>query len=400
MNKLLKNIPETPGVYLFKGAKGKLLYIGKAGNLKRRVSSYFNKSHSDKTEKLVGEIKHIDCIETPTAIEALIMEAELIKKFEPPYNFKEKDDKSFLYIEITKEKYPRILLVRGKEKTAGERFGPFTSASDVRSALHILRKIFPYSTHETDKVGTYKRPCFNAQIGLCPGICTGDIDPQEYRRNVRSLRFFLQGKRERLVKSLEKDMQAEAKALHFEEAGRLKRQLFALGHIQDVALISREEIDTGSREGLRIEGYDISNISGTSPVGSMVVSVDGKLARSEYRKFKIQTIHQSDDVGMFGEMLSRRFLHGSSSTGWPLPSLVLVDGGKGQVNMAISVIAEAGLRIPVVGIAKGPTRKKNEFVGKIPKGIQEQTLIQLRDEAHRFAIKYHKEIRAKAFIRK
>ncbi|KKU19208.1 MAG: hypothetical protein A2119_01010 [Candidatus Colwellbacteria bacterium GWA2_46_10] len=400
MNKLVQSVPETPGVYLFKGAKGKLLYVGKAGNLRRRVSSYFNKSHSDKTEKLVKEIKRVDYVKTPTAIEALILEAELIKKFEPPYNFKEKDDKSFLYIEITNEEYPRVLLVRGKERPGGERFGPFTSASDVRSALNILRKIFPYGTHEADKIGLYKRLCFNAQIGLCPGSCTGTIGKREYRRNIRNLRLFLQGKRDRLVKNLERDMQMAARALYFEEAGRLKRQLFALGHIQDVALISRDDIDTTSKRGVRIEGYDISNISGTSPVGAMVVSVGGRLAKDEYRKFKIRTISQSDDVGMLEEMLSRRFLHTLSTGGWPLPVLVLVDGGKGQVNVARSVIAEAGLRIPVVGIAKGPTRKKNEFVGKIPGGIKEAELILLRDEAHRFAIKYHKEVRSRTFIGK
>src|SRR3989344_5109300 len=400
MNKLVENIPDNPGVYLFKGEKGQLLYVGKAGNLKRRVSSYFSRSHSSKTEKLVEEIKHIDYVKTPTTIEALILESELIKKFEPPYNFREKDDKSFLYIEITSEKYPRVLLVRGKENPSGERFGPFTNASDVRSALGILRKIFPYSTHEAGKVGLYKKPCFNAQIGLCPGICTGAMGKKQYWKNIHNLRLFLQGRRDRLVKGLEKDMQNAAKALYFEEAGRFKRQLFALGHIQDVALISRDDIDMGLSKRVRVEGYDISNISGTSPVGAMVVSIDGSLAKNEYRKFKIQTIHQSDDVGMMEEMLSRRFSHTSSIGNWPLPALVLVDGGKGQVNIAKSVIGEAGLKIPVVGIAKGPTRKKNEFVGRIPRRVEEKELIQLRDEAHRFAIKYHKEVRAKAFISK
>lgn len=397
MNDLVKNIPETPGVYLFKGVKGKLLYVGKAGNLRRRVSSYFSKSHSDKTEKLVGEIRHIDYVKTPTAIEALILEAGLIKKFEPPYNFREKDDKSFLYIELTHEEYPRVLLVRGKESPGGERFGPFTNASDVRSALSILRKIFPYNTHEASKIGSYKRACFNAQIGLCPGTCVGAIDKTEYRRGMRNLKLFLQGKRDRLIKNLEKEMTLAAKNLCFEEAGRLKRQLFALGHIQDVALISREDIDSGETK-VRIEGYDISNISGTSPVGSMVVAEGNRLAKSEYRKFKIRTIHQSDDVGMLKEVLSRRFLHPKSLISWPLPDLVLVDGGQGQVNVARSVMAEAGLQIPVVGIAKGPTRKKNEFVGEIPGGIDKEILIRLRDEAHRFAIQYHKKIRGKAFI--
>ncbi|MDP3953651.1 MAG: excinuclease ABC subunit UvrC [bacterium] len=395
----LDKIPETPGVYLFKGARGKLLYVGKAGNLKRRVSSYFAKSHSDKTQKLVQEIREVEYIGTPTAIEALILEADLIKKHEPPYNFKEKDDKSFLYVEITKEAYPRVLLVRGRDRAEGERFGPFTNASDIRTALRILRKIFPYSTHEASKIGKAKRPCFNAQIGLCPGVCTGGISKSEYRRNIRNLKLFLRGNKDRIVKELEKDMKLAAKGLDFEEAARLKRQLFALHHIQDIALVSKSRI-IGEEKGTRIEGYDISNINGANPVGAMVVFIDGQPAVQEYRKFKIRTIDQSDDVGMLKEVLSRRFSHTPPAGGWPLPEVVLVDGGKGQVNAAEVVIGEAGLRIPVVGIAKGPTRKKNEFVGKVPKGFMEETLIQIRDEAHRFAIKYHKEVRGKSFIGK
>ncbi|MEX2054434.1 MAG: excinuclease ABC subunit UvrC [Candidatus Colwellbacteria bacterium] len=395
----LNKIPDTPGVYLFKGVKGKLLYVGKAGNLRRRVSSYFMKSHSDKTQRLVKEVKKVDYIETPTAIEALILEAELIKKHEPPYNFKEKDDKSFLYVEITKEEYPRVLLVRGKDNVEGERFGPFTNASDIRTALRILRKIFPYNTHEASQISRAKRPCFNAQIGLCPGTCVGAIEKTKHKKNINDLKLFLKGGKDKIVRRLEKDMQTAAKHLDFEEAARLKRQLFALNHIQDIALVSKSKM-VGDEEGVRIEGYDISNISGAHPVGSMVVFVDGAASKENYRKFKIKTIDQSNDVGMLKEMLNRRFSHGSPGEGWSLPDLVLVDGGIGQVNAAKFVIGEAGLRIPVVGIAKGPTRKKNEFIGKIPKGVAKDILIQIRDEAHRFAIKYHKQVRGKSFIRK
>ena len=393
----LDKIPDTPGVYLFKNKRGELLYVGKAGNLRRRVSSYFTKSHADKTQKLVQETDKVEHIVTPTAIEALILEADLIKKHEPPYNFREKDDKSFLYVEITKERYPRVLLVRGKDKAEGERYGPFTNASDIRTALRILRKIFPYSTHEASQLGKAKRPCFNAQIELCPGTCVGAIGAKEYRRNIRNLKLFLGGQRDRIIKSLEKDMKIAAKGLNFEEAARLKRQLFALNHIQDIALVSKSSV-VGESKGVRIEGYDISNIGGANPVGAMVVFLDGRPAKQEYRKFKIRTIDQSNDVGMLQEMLSRRFSHSPRAGGWPLPDLVLVDGGKGQVNAARQVVEEAGLRLPIVGIAKGPTRKKNEFIGRIPKGFNEDELIRVRDEAHRFAIKYHKEVRSKSFI--
>ena len=205
--------------------------------------------------------------------------------------------------------------------------------------------------------------------------------------------MFLKGKKEKLIKELEKEMKQASEEMEFEEANRIKRQIFALRHIQDVALISKDEF--GGDRGERIEGYDISNIGGDFPVGSMVVFERGRAAKGEYRKFKIRTIHQSDDVGMLREMLQRRF-----QNNWPLPSLVLIDGGKGQVNVAREVIGEAGLKIPVVGIAKGPKRDKNEFVGTIPKGFSKKTLIKVRDEAHRFAIAYHKKIRGASFIDK
>ena len=397
MDKRLKstidNLPLEPGVYLFRGVRRKLLYVGKAGNLKRRVSSYFTKVHADKTQKLISEVKNIEHIVTSTAIEALILEADLIKKYEPPYNFKEKDDKSFLYVEITKDSYPRVLLVRGKDNVSGERFGPFTSASDVRSALRILRKIFPYNTHAPSEIGKAKRQCLNAQIGLCPGTCIGNIEKDEYKKTIRNLKLFLQGKKERLIKQLEKDMQVTADQMEFEKAAYLKKQLFALRHIQDVALISKDD-PIGEKDRQRIEGYDISNIAGDFPVGSMVVFEHGKPAKSEYRKFKIRTIHQSDDVGMLREMVERRL-----NNDWPLPELMLIDGGKGQVNTVLKAVEEAGLKIPVVGIAKGPKRDKNEFVGKIPKGFDKQTLIRVRDEAHRFAISFHKKIRGAKFIK-
>ncbi|PIR97866.1 MAG: hypothetical protein COT89_02230 [Candidatus Colwellbacteria bacterium CG10_big_fil_rev_8_21_14_0_10_42_22] len=389
----LKKLPPNPGVYIMKGQKDKVLYIGKAGNLKKRVSSYFSKKHTDKTASLIEEVKKIDYIETPTAIEALILEAELIKKYKPPYNFKEKDDKSFWHVEITKDEFPRVLLVRGKDKPQGERSGPFTNASDIRAALRIIRKIFPFSTHTPNKLlGKSKRPCFEAQIGLCPGTCVGSADRDAYKKNIKNIKLLFKGNKKKILKDLEKEMKQSAEMLNFEEAIRLRGQLFALNHVQDIALIAQaEKISTDSD--LRIEGYDVSNISGTSPVGSMAVFKGDSPELQEYKKFKIRTIHQPDDVGMLREVLERRF-----KNEWPLPDLVLVDGGKPQVNTARQVLEEAGLSIPLVGIAKGPKRDKNEFIGTIPKGFSRKTLIQVRDEAHRFAISYHKKVRSKRFL--
>ncbi len=396
-----KNLPDTPGVYLMKGARGKVLYIGKAGNLRRRVASYFLRAHDTKTEKLLGEIKKIDYQKTDTAIEALILESQLIKKYEPPYNAREKDDKSFLYVEITKEKFPRVLLVRGKQLKAGlplearrAKWGPFTSATNIREALRIIRKIFPFHVHPTAKIDSFKRPCFEYEIGLCPGTCVGLINKTEYLKTIRNIKLFLQGKKKVLLKKLEAEMKSASKKLEFERAEKLRRQIFALRHIRDVALITGDDIEARSMkyEARRIEGYDVSNISGSSATGSMVVFANGKPDKDEYRRFRISTIKQADDVGMIKEVLRRRF-----NNPWPYPAMILIDGGKGQVNAVKSVLNEFGLKLPVVGIAKGPTRKKNEFVGYKPTPEEEKLLIKVREEAHRFAISYHRKLRDRSF---
>jgi len=382
-----------------KDAVGKILYVGKAGNLRRRVSSYFERPHDVRIQTLVTRIETIDFQQTDTAIEALILEAELIRKNLPPFNVKEKDDKSFLYIEITKERFPRVLLVRGKDiagerDARGRRFGPFTSASNAREALRVLRKIFPWSTHDPEKIGTFKRPCFDYEIGLCPGTCIGAVSRTDYRKNIARLKLFLQGKKARVIRSLERDMIAAGKKLAFEEAAKLRRQVFALKHIEDTAFISDSEIVMPKTSALltrpfRIEGYDISNISGTSAVGSMVVFENGKPDKNEYRKFKIRTVIGSNDVGMLTEVLGRRF----KRTDWPMPDLVLIDGGLAQTNAAYRAMRTAGAKIPIVGLAKGPERKRNDLIGAAPKNVSLKTLIQVRDEAHRFAISYHKALR-------
>jgi excinuclease ABC subunit C len=396
-----KKFPETPGVYIMKDAVGGILYVGKAGNLRRRVSSYFEHPHDVRIQTLVSKIARIDFEQKDTALEALIREAELIKTLTPPFNVREKDDKSFLYFEITREKFPRVLLVRGAGAIAGtaegRRFGPFALASSAREALRILRRIFPWSTHDPDEIGTLKRPCFNYEIGLCPGTCVGAITHEDYIKNIDRLKLFFEGKKARIIRSLEKEMRAAAKKQEFERAEALRRQMFALQHIQDTALISDNEVlmargaGTGGalKEGYRIEGYDISNISGTSAVGSMVVFEDGAPNKNEYRKFKIKSIFQPNDVGMLKEVLERRF----ARTDWPMPDLILIDGGLAQVNTARRVLLRAGIKIPVIGIAKGPRRDRNDIIGLVPKGVQKTTLIKARDEAHRFAIGYHRVLR-------
>lgn len=397
-----KNLPECPGVYLMRNKKREVLYIGKAANLRRRVASYFSKPNDSRLEKLISEVRKIDYYSTETVIEALVLESKLIKKFLPPYNIKEKDDKSYLYFEITREKFPRVLLVRGKSKKSSSKskfFGPFVFASQAREAMRILRRIFPWSNHQIKDIKENQKstsPCFDYQIGLCPGVCIGAISRENYLRNIKNLKLFLSGKKHLLIKKLEQEMKNLARKLEFEKAAEVRRQLFALKHIEDAALIENSEKNFGPESSVRIEGYDISNISGTSAVGSMVVFLDEKPVRDEYRKFKIKTVSGQNDVAMIKEIIKRRFR--GSLRAEKLPDLILVDGGKSQVKAVQDVLSDISLNIPVIGIAKGQKRKKNEFIGEIPEGINKETLIMIRDEAHRFAVEYHRNLRTREFL--
>lgn len=419
--KLYQKLPKTPGVYLMKNASGKILYVGKAGNLWRRVSSYFLRPQEIRIQKLVEEVRRVDYEKTDTAIEALILEANLIKKLLPPFNVRDKDDKSFLYVAVTKDEFPRVLLVRGKERGGGHYrnlYGPFTSASSLKEALRIIRRIFPYNTHiletkirkiprGTDEdlavspsEAVFGRECFDYQIGLCPGVCAGKISRAEYLRTVRNIELFFSGKKRQMLSSLRREMAGAAKKEEYELAETLKRKIFALEHIQDIALITENTHvfeETGGREKRRIEGYDISNISGTSATGSMVVFLGKEPAKSEYRKFKIKTITGANDVGMLREVLRRRFMR-TAEGNWPLPYLVLVDGGLPQVRAAREILDEFALHIPVVGIAKGKGRKRNDIMGTLPPGVEKKTIIRVRDEAHRFAVGYHKKLRSGAML--
>ena len=396
-----KTLPESSGVYLMKDSRGKILYIGKAANLRRRVSSYFLRPHDARIEKMVSLVARVDYKKTDSALEALILEAKLIKENKPPFNIREKDDKSFLYIEITDEKFPRVLLVRGKsQKTPGgaRRYGPFVSGGNIREALRILRRIFPFGIHLPQKqvlwgTSPFKklRPCFEYELGLCPGTCVGAISERDYKSSLKNLVRFLNGEKKVVIGDLQKRMKTLSRNLEFEKAAKARSQIFALKHIQDTALISDDlkYVTYNLKPKFRIEGYDISNISGIFATGSMVVFTDERPDRNQYRKFKISAVSGPNDTAMLKEVLSRRLRHRE----WPLPNLMLVDGGKAQVNAARAALDENGVSIPVLGIAKGPKRKKNEFIGRIPRWVSERVLIRIRNEAHRFAIKYHKKIR-------
>ncbi|MBM3281685.1 MAG: hypothetical protein FJY91_03075 [Candidatus Harrisonbacteria bacterium] len=381
----IKNIPSEPGCYLMKNSEGVIIYVGKAVNLNRRVTSYFTRPHDARIENLVKEIHRIDIERTNSALEALVLEAALIKKHAPKYNILEKDDKSFLFVEITREHFPRLRLVRGKDRIPrGEYYGPFVQGGAIREALVLLRRILPVCDLMGDSLELPKRPCFNYGVGLCPGPCAAAISEREYKKIIRGYRLIFSGKTKSLIRNLKKEMATAAKNLDFERAESFRKKIFALEHVNDVSLIKEDDLVGDAKQtGIRIEGYDISNISGTNAVGVMVVFENGIVNRDEHRTFGIKSVIGSNDVAMMRETLDRRLRHSE----WRFPDLILIDGGAAQVGIALEAVRAAGLKIPVLGLAKGPDRKKNDLIGgDIPAFSTLETLIRVRDEAHRFAI--------------
>jgi len=394
-----KNLPQKPGVYIFRDKEKKILYIGKATSLRNRVGSYFSGAHNYRIEKMILQIKEIRIKETDTVLEALILEANLIKKHQPRYNIKEKDDKSFSYFVITKEEFPRVLILRKTEVETRQClvsikiYGPYTSKKQMQIALKIIRKIFPFHSlrQKTEK------GCLDFQIGLCPGPYAGKINKKDYRKNIRGVRMILEGKKKGLLTKMEKEMKDCSLRREFEKAGEMRNKIFALRHIQDIALLSKEELVADDKlKNIRIEAYDISNISGADAVGAMIVFKNKKPEKSGYRKFKIKTVQGINDIAMMREVLARRFRNN-----WPKPNLIFIDGGKGHLAMAKKLLDNLGLKIPIVAVAKGSTRKKLDlyFANCCRDAINrrlyddENLIGQVMDEAHRFAISYHRKLR-------
>lgn len=403
-------LPEVPGVYLMKDEKGTVIYVGKATSLKRRVPNHFLRPHSPQIAEMTTLVHEIDYIEKPTALEALILEANLIKYYFPKYNTKDKDNRSFLYLVITKEEFPRPLLIRGTEleEDASTRykavFGPYTSPRSLRAALDLIRKIIPWSTCQPGQ----KRACFYVHLNQCPGVCIGKIDQKSYQKIIRDLISFFEGKKDDLIKQYQREMKEFSHAQAFEEAARVRNKIFFLEHIQDIAILKREddEVDKIAVGEApinlfgRIEGYDISNISGASSVASMVVFENGAPAKAEYRKFRIKSVVGSNDVASLQETIMRRFRNN-----WRRPDLLLIDGGLPQVHAVETVIHHLGLGIPVVGLAKGAERKRNDVIcSQVSKELCElcvkyvDLLASVRDEAHRFAITYHRSLRRRTSL--
>lgn len=358
----VKKLPESPGAYLFLDKKGKILYVGRAINLKKRVLQYFQKNLEPRIAEMVSKAFTIKYIRTSTVLEAIILEANLIKRHWPKYNVKEKDDRSFIYIVIPKTDYPRPFIVRQRElerfPSNARVFGPYQSLALIQNALRIIRRIFPYS-----KCRPFSgRPCFDRQIGLCPGACTGEISKSDYQKNINDIILLLSGKKK----------------------GILKQE--GLKHIEEVSLLTHE--NNISQRPQRIEGYDISHLTGKEPYGSMVVFIDGKQDKSHYRLFKIKQAPKNDDIRALEEVIERRFNH----LEWRFPDLILVDGGRPQVSHIFKVLERRNINIPLVGISKYGGDKL-VFPVNIKKNVREliesnkDVLLAVREESHRFSLK-------------
>lgn len=412
-------LPHVPGVYEFLSRNGEILYVGKAKDLRNRVSSYFANPSLlvGKTAVLVPQVDKIRITRVESELESLLLEAALIKKHTPKYNIRLTDGKSYPLIRITKyAEYPAVLTARRPDDKKSEYFGPYPNATAMHKVLRILRRIFPYQS----VLNHPKKVCLYNHLGLCPCPPTFTTVEQKdvYKKTIKHIIGFLEGKSKTVIKELEKERDIAAKNENFEKAANIQKQLDAITRViepfvrpfeyvtnPNLRSDTREKEMTNLQEILkqhgipmdmprRIECYDNSNIQGTNPVASLVVATDGEMDKSQYRKFKIQSVKGPDDFASMREVFTRRLKHAD----WPLPQLFVVDGGKGQVSAARDVLQTLHVTIPLIGLAK-------RFETIITSDLQEihipksspalQLIMRLRDEAHRFAITFHKSLRSK-----
>lgn len=436
-NRILKNVndrlkgklatlPRSAGVYFHKSVDGEILYVGKAAVLKNRVRQYFQKTRDldVKTKALVAEIDDTDWIETESEIDALFLESEMVKRYMPRYNILLRDDKSQLFVRIDmKNEWPYVSFTRGPLDDGADYFGPYFNGFAVKKALRYLRKTFPYYVKPSKPDG---RPDLDAHIGLAPV----DMTSGDYKKNLKNLIRYLKGERVAIMKELERDMKGAARSQEFERAAKLRNRLENLRELKrrimfgdkeflniskDHALSDLRELLSLGKMPHRIEGYDISHMGGTNVVASMVVFTNGVSDRAGYRKFKTKIEHNNDFFNMH-ETIMRR-LSEKNLKAWGMPGLVLIDGGKGQLDAALKARNERQqMQIPFIGLAKreeqivihhthsGVTLNKQKLevlegyvtvtedftLVNLPHGSHVVKLLQrIRDESHRFAVSYH-----------
>ncbi|MBI1985062.1 MAG: GIY-YIG nuclease family protein [Candidatus Wildermuthbacteria bacterium] len=395
----LSALPSAPGVYALSSSQ-EILYIGKALNLKERIRSHFQQP-SYRDHLFIKHITKVGCIETFSEIDALLLESQLIKKYQPKYNVMWKDGKNYFYLALTKEPLPRVLILHQVSKGSFSKFlGPFVDGKSLKQTLKLLRRVFPYYTAKKHPEGL----CSWCHIALCPGP---NPNKKKYRKDLRSLFEVLQGKRISVIKNIKKAMEIASKDQRFEEAAVLRNQFLALEnvashfHEQTLPKNSEKELQKILRSKNpinRIEAYDISNIQGAHATGSMVTFINGRPAKDWYRKFKVHISGKPNDFAMIQEVISRRMAHKE----WPYPDLMLIDGGKGQLSSALQTLNLIKLsysqRFRVAALAKKhdelflPKSSVSLLLKDMPPEAR-NVLLHIRDEAHRFAIAYHRKLR-------
>ena len=408
MAKTIKNLPDSPGVYIFLDAKGHIIYVGKAKRLKRRVVTYFRrgKSRDARLELLVKEISDIRIVRSSSEAEALIYEAGLIKDHQPRFNIDLRDDKSYPFLKLTlNEEYPRLFLTRRKLNDGAEYYGPYVNVKLLKEALSFMKRVFPLRSCNR----LHKKICLEYHIRQCPGPCEGRVTKKEYSRTITQLTAFLKGRKGDLIRSLETDMLEFSKRKEYEKAQIAKQRISALTAVQQLHDRSAHPM-FGELEELQnalamkvppavIECFDISNIGGMQAVGSMVRFVEGRACRADYRRFRIKSVIGVDDYSMIREVVRRRYAR-LLRDGKRLPDLVIIDGGKGHLSSAEKELRALGLeQIEIVSIAKEfnhlYTLVRKQPIRLSPGSRLLLFIQRIRDESHRVAIEYHRKLRTK-----
>lgn len=403
---LPSTLPDSPGVYFFLGSRKEILYIGKATSLRSRVQSYFDAHIEEKRSRLIKnmieESVQVSYTKTDSVLEALLVETNLIRTHAPRYNTRSKDNKSYYHVVITKDDFPRVLIVRGKdlkefdEDTIQASFGPFPNATLFKEAMRMVRKLFQvydehYGSNEKKSSFVKSKIDFNRQLGLYPqrGSKTA------YRRSIQDLQLFFEGKKDLVIERLTAQMKQFAKKHKFEEANVFKKRIFALQHINDVSLLRKEVRDYSDANMVRIEAYDVAHLDGKDMLGAMVVILGSERAQEEYRMFKIRGFTQAHDIGALTEMLNRRLTHAE----WQLPYLIVVDGSTPQLRAAEKVLNLHKLTIPVVAVVKDEHHKPVRLIGlKSIIEMHSDAILLGNAEAHRFSQKGHRKLRNNRFI--
>jgi len=422
----VRSFPQSPGVYLMKDAQGRVIYVGKAKSLRNRAGSYFTKAAAEdpRTADMVPLIADIDHILAETEVDALLMEARLIKDIQPRFNVELKDNKTFPYLQIrVREEFPRVEFTRNPRRRGVRLYGPFTSAASLRMAIQVLQRVFQFRTcklniRSTDPRWRWYRPCILHSIRQCTAPCNLRVSREDYRAQIRSLRLVLEGRKKRLLREMRLKMEEAAGALQFERAARLRDDIRAIQSLGKRGSVEKdvqpEVFSVDPKKGLAglrkvlglkdrprvIEGVDIAHLGGTDTVASLVCFLDGLPFKNGYMRFRIKTVRGIDDFASIREVISRRFSHPPEERPWP--DILLIDGGKGQLNAALQAFEMLKLQPPtLLSLAK---QEEEVFLPgeaeslRLSRHSEALRLLQaVRDEAHRFAQHYHHLLRHKRF---